>query len=198
VPKGLEESHTEPLALWVLTTMPPGANKTAVLNALKRLLDRWEKLTRDRMRRDVARVISEREVATKRIESLRIQAAKAKTADEREKLRAEIQQEMEDMHAELIPPQLIITTSITAEALEQLLVDHHERMAILSDEGGIFQTMCGQYSGDVANIDVYLKSHSGSSMRTNRAKRTAFLDKPALSFGMAIQPGIMAESAKTK
>ena len=196
-PKGIEEGYTEPLALWVLTAMPPGANKTAVLNALKRPLDRWEKLTRDRMRRDVARVFSEREVATKRIESLKIQAAKAKTADEREKLRAEIQQEMEDMPAELIPPQLI-TTSITAEKLEQLLVDHHERMAILSDEGGIFQTMSGQYTGGVANIDVYLKSHSGSSLHVNRAKRNAHLERPALSFGLAIQPGIMAESAKTK
>jgi len=190
-------SYTETLALWTLSALLSGANKTAVVNALKRALDTWEKLKRDRMRRDVARVSSEREVATKRIEALKIQAGKAKNAEDREKLRAEIQQELEDMPAELIPPQLI-TTSITAETLEQLLVDHHERMAILSDEGGIFQTMSGQYSGGVANIDVYLKSHSGSSMRISRAKRKAFLDRPALTFGLSIQPEVLVDSAKTK
>jgi len=196
-PYGAGFGYTEPLALWTLTALPPGANKTAVLSALAHPLNRWEKLARDRMRRDVARNASERDVAMKRIEALKIQAGKAKAADDRERLRAEIQQEMEDMPAELISPQLI-TTSITAEHLEQLLVDQHERMAILSDEGGIFQTMSGQYSGGVANIDVYLKGHSGSSMRTDRAKRKAHIDKPALSFGLAIQPGILAESAKTK
>ena len=87
-------SYTETLALWTLSALPSGANKTAVVNALKRALDTWEKLKRDRMRRDVARVSSEREVATKRIEALKIQAAKAKNAEDREKLRAEIQQEL--------------------------------------------------------------------------------------------------------
>ena len=58
--------------------------------------------------------------------------------------------------------------------------------------------MSGQYSGGVANIDVYLKSHSASTMRTDRAKRKAHLDKPALTFGLAIQPGILADTAKIK
>jgi putative DNA primase/helicase len=196
-PHGTGYGYTEPLSLWTLTALPPGTNKTAVINLMTHPLDRWEKLARDRMRRDVTRVSSMREVATKRIETLKIQAGKAKNADEREKLRAEIQQETEDMPAELIPPRLI-TTSVTPETLEQMLVDHHERMAIISDEGGIFQTMSGQYSGGVANIDVYLKGHSGSPLRVERAKRKAHIDKPALSFGLAIQPGILAESAKTK
>ena len=86
-------SYTETLALWTLSALLSGANKTAVVNALKRALDTWEKLKRDRMQRDVARVFSEREVATKRIEAIKIQTAKAKNAEEREKLRAEIQQE---------------------------------------------------------------------------------------------------------
>ena len=165
---------------------------------MKHPLDHWEKLARDRMRKDVMRVLSAREVATKRIEALKIQAGKPKTpTDEREKLRAEIQQEMEEMPAELFLPQLV-TSSITPEHLEMLLVEQHERMAILADEGGIFQIMAGQYSGGVANIDVFLKGHSGSSMRTDRAKRKAHLDKPALSFGITIQPGVLAEAAKTK
>ena len=196
-PNGGGYGYTEPLSLWTLTALPPGANKTAVINLLTQPLDRWEKLARDRMRRDVARVSSMRDVAAKRIETLKAQAGKAKSADDRERLRAEIQQETEDMPNELIPPRLI-TTSVTPETLEQMLADHHERMAIISDEGGVFQIMGGQYSGGVANIDVYLKGHSGSSLRVERAKRKAHIAKPALSFGLAIQPGVLAESAKTK
>jgi len=58
--------------------------------------------------------------------------------------------------------------------------------------------MAGMYSGGIASLDVFLQGHSGSPMRVDRAGRLAHLDKPALTFGLALQPGILADVAKTK
>ena len=77
------DSYTEPLALWTLSASPSGTRKTAVLNAMLGPLVHWEKLLRDRMRGEIAKVNAQRAVAKKRIERLQVDAAKAKDASER-------------------------------------------------------------------------------------------------------------------
>ena len=95
---------------------------------------------------------------------------------------------------ELRAPRLS-TGDVTPERLQALIAEHGERMTVLSDEPGIFQILAGQYSGGVANIDAFLQSHSGAPFRVDRAGREAHVDRPALSFGLMIQPGILAELA---
>ena len=188
------DSYTEPLALWSLSASPSGTRKTAVLNAMLGPLVHWEKLLRDRMRGDIAKVNARRAVAKKRIERLQQDAAKAKDASERESLTAEIQREETDMPEEIRAPRLF-TGDTTAERLQALLVEHGERMAVHSDEAGIFLIMAGIYTGGAANIDVFLQGHAGSPMRVDRAGRTAHVDQPALSFGLLLQPDTLAEVA---
>lgn len=188
------DSYTEPLALWSLSASPSGTRKTAVLNAMLGPLVHWEKLLRDRMRGDIAKVNARRAVAKKRIERLQQDAAKAKDASERESLTAEIQREETDMPDEIRAPRLF-TGDTTAERLQALLVEHGERMAVHSDEAGIFLIMAGIYTGGAANIDVFLQGHAGSPMRVDRAGRTAHVDQPALSFGLLLQPDTLAEVA---
>jgi putative DNA primase/helicase len=96
------------------------------------------------------------------------------------------------MPPEIISPRLW-TGDTTPERLQSLLVDHGERMAVLSDEGGIFEVMAGLYSDGRANLDVFLQGHAGQAVRVDRQSRTAHLDAPALSFGLAIQPTILAD-----
>jgi hypothetical protein len=55
--------------------------------------------------------------------------------------------------------------------------------------------MAGLYSDGKANLDVFLKGHAGSAVRVDRQGRTALVDNPALTFGLAIQPAILAEMA---
>jgi putative DNA primase/helicase len=189
------DEYCETLSLWTLSALPSGARKTAIIGALAGPLQRWEKLERDRLRPEIARVTSRRLVAKKRIESLTQQAAKAADAHEREQLRQQIEEEELATPDELRAPRLT-TGDVTPERLQNLIVEHGERMTVLSDEAGIFQVLTGQYSGGVANIDVFLQAHSGSSFRVDRASREAHVDRPALSFGLMIQPGILAEVAK--
>ena len=190
------DDYREPLALWTLTALPSGTRKTAVINALTEPLIRWEKLERDRMRAEIARAWAAREVALKRIEKLKMDAAKAKTPEERQLVQNEIQREREETPAEIFAPR-IFTGDITSERLQQLLVEQDERMTVLTDEAGIFGIMAGQYSGGTASLDVFLQGHSGTAMRVDRAGRLAHLDRPALSFGLALQPGMLTEAAKS-
>jgi len=188
--------YTEPLALWTLGTAPPGARKTAVLNALQAPLLYWEKLLRDRMRTEIAKVNAARAVAKKRIERLLQDAAKAKEPSERISIREEIEREENDLPPEIYAPRLF-SSDVTGERLQALLVEHGGRMAVLSDEAGIFQIMAGMYNGGAANNDVFLQGHAGSAMRVDRAGRFAHIDKPALSFGLLIQPATLTDVASS-
>lgn len=189
------DDYRETLSLWTLTALPSGARKTAIIGAIAAPLHHYEKLERDRMRPEIARTTSMRLVAKKRIESLTQQAAKATDANEREQFRQQIEDEELAMPAELRAPRLS-TGDVTPERLQNLIAEHGERMTVLSDEPGIFQVLGGQYSGGAAIIDVFLQAHCGAPFRVDRAGREAHVDRPALSFGLMIQPGILAEVAK--
>lgn len=190
------DDYTEPLALWTLTALPSGARKSAVIKALTDPLLHWEKLQRDRMRSEIARVFSARAVTKKRVERLLADAAKAKDDSERETVRLEIQREEEAMPAEIRAPRLF-TGDVTAERLQAMLVEYGERMAVLSDEAGIFLIMSGIYNGGAANLDVFLQGHAGTAMRVDRAGRYAHVDRPALTVGLAVQPATLADVASS-
>ncbi|AKH38219.1 MULTISPECIES: DUF3987 domain-containing protein [Nitrosomonas] len=192
-----DQSYSEPLNIWTLTIAPSGSRKTPVLNALTDPLKRWEKLTGDRMRRQIADVEATRSVIEKRIEKLKTKAGATDDEQERNKIRDEIRSEIEAMPDELKSPRLM-TGDITPEQLQVMLVEQHERMALISDEAGIFQILSGQYSGGIAILDVFLQAYSGSSVRIDRRTRQAFMEKPALTFCLMLQPGILQNAANDK
>lgn len=186
------EGYTEPLPLWFLGASVSGTRKTAVQSAALAPVVHWEKLRRDGMRVEIARANATRAVAKKRIERLLGDAAKAKNGDEREAIRAEVQREEENMPEEKRPPRLF-TGDTTAERAQALLVEHHGRMAIHTDEAGQLGVMAGLYSNGQANLDVFLQSHAGSPLRVDRAGRSAHVDRPVLTIGLLLQPDVLAE-----
>jgi replicative DNA helicase len=190
-------SYSEVLALWTLGVADSGARKSAVLGAMMAPLLGWEKRQRDRVRPEIAERESMRVVAAKRIERLKTEAARAKGNEEREAKRIEIQQELEAMPGELVAPRLF-TGDCTAERLQTMLAEHAGRMAILSDEGGIFGVMAGQYTGGRAYLDCFLQAYSGSPIRVDRGGRLAHIDRPVLSFGLLLQPDTLADVAKSR
>lgn len=196
-PWGEEDDYTEPLSLWTLTALPSGSRKTAVIGAMAGPLVYWEKLERDRLRSEIARAHSARLVAKKRIEKLTKDAVNAESDKERERIRKLIEDEENTMPPEIRAPRLF-TGDVTAERLQALLVEHGERMAVLSDEAGIFLIMAGMYSGGMASLDVFLQGHAGTPMRVDRADRCAHVDRPALSFGLALQPGVLSDVASSR
>jgi hypothetical protein len=56
--------------------------------------------------------------------------------------------------------------------------------------------MAGRYSAGIPNLDVYLKGHAGDPLRVDRRGRSPeFVDRPALSVGVAVQPFVLVKAA---
>lgn len=81
---------------------------------------------------------------------------------------------------------------VTTEKLTSVLSENNGTAAILSAEGGIFDMLSGIYTKNV-NIDVFLKGHSGDSIRVDRIGRNSeSITNPALTVLLAVQPSVLS------
>lgn len=186
------DGYSEPLNLWTATAMPPAARKTATYQAATGPLVEWEREEAARLAPAIKDTAIKRRVLEQRIGELEKKAAKTNDVAVRDALQQEITTLAHEMPNEIFAPRLW-TGDCTPERLQSLLADHGERMAVLSDEGGIFEVMAGLYTDGKANVDIFLKGHAGSAARVDRQSRTVNIDAPALSFGLAIQPTILTD-----
>lgn len=87
----------------------------------------------------------------------------------------------------------LIADDITSEQLVTLMSQNNERMVIISSEGGIFDVISGRYSDGKVNMEVYLKSLSGDTLKVGRRGRTETLHNPRLTMLLTIQPKVLNE-----
>ena len=90
-----------------------------------------------------------------------------------------------------IQPLKLFVDDVTAEKLASVLAENHSKAAIVSAEGGIFDILNGIYTKNV-NIDVFLKGHSGDTIRVDRIGRTSeSILHPTLTMLLAVQPEVL-------
>lgn len=187
------DNYTEPLNLWTATALEPGNRKTAVKDAMTIPLIIWEKEQAELHKDKIKETKFKRDINQKRIEQLKQHAARPEIeSTDREAYLREILEIDNNTPDEIHIPRLW-ADDVTPERLQCLMADHNERMTLLSDEGGIFEIMAGLYSNGKANLNVFLQGHAGSPVRVDRQGRTVTLQKPALTFGLAVQPDIIAD-----
>jgi hypothetical protein len=182
----VKPDYFEPVNIWTCVALPPGNRKTAVLGALTQPLLEWEDQQRILLEPIISKMVSEEQTLNAKINALRQKAGKSEGLNLKEILQYEAA-------LPLIPkmPQLW-TSDVTPENLGIIMAENDERMAILSDEGGIFDILAGRYSNGIPNLDIFLQSHAGSSVRVNRGSRSPlYLHKPALSLGLSPQPDVL-------
>jgi hypothetical protein len=191
-------SYREPLNLFVCPALDPGNRKTSVVAILTKPLRRWEQDQRAELAPIIREAESERRTAEKRIEHLRTKASKAEDSVER----TDLQREIDAVERELPPVPvmpLLTTDDCTPEHTATLLSHHGERLAIVSDEGGIFDIVAGRYSRGVPNLDVFLQAHAGSPVRVHRGSREPVdLQNPCLTIAISCQPYVLAEMGDNK
>lgn len=187
----VKPGYSEPLALWTLAALEPGSRKSAVFAQLTAPLLEWEADARKRLEPERARRESDNATLQARIARVRAEAAKAKPQDAR-KLEDELHR-LEGELADVPPVPRLWTDDTTPERLATLLAEHGGRMAVLSAEGGLFDTVAGlRYSGGIPNLDVLLKGHAGDSVRVDRkGQPPVFLASPAVTLGLAVQPEVL-------
>lgn len=187
-----KDDHYETLSLWTFSALDSGARKSAIVNVFKVPIASWEKDKKKSMGGDIAKTETTRKVELKNIDRLEAEAGKEADEIERLELITGISELREKIPEEKIPP-CLWTGDVTPETLQDMLAKHDEKMALLADEGGIFQIMGGLYSAGRANIDVFMQAYTGSPVRIHRQTRIVEIDNPALTFGLIVQPSILED-----
>lgn len=179
----------EPPNIYTIIALPPANNKSTVLDRCTTPLREWEIDQAIRMDSELKKQRSERLNQEKLIESKRTQAVKEKDPAERERLFREIN----ELEAQLPEPKQLpqlFANDATPESLALSVKEQGGRFAVISDEGGITETLSGLYTGGIANVDLILKGIDGGDLRVRRRDRSFDL-KPYLTFILVVQPQIV-------
>jgi hypothetical protein len=183
--------YREPLNLYELCALEPGERKSATLAACSKPLESWEEAKVRALSEEIRRAVSEVKTLEKTVERMRNLAARAKTSEDRQSLIKDIQ-ELEETMPKIPAPPRLIADDITPERAAGLLAENDERIAILSAEGGIFDILAGRYSNGVPNLDLFLKGHSGDSVRVDRKTGVpVILQSPAITMCLSPQPEVI-------
>ncbi|BCJ71223.1 hypothetical protein CS0771_07670 [Catellatospora sp. IY07-71] len=185
----------EQVNAYIAVIAEPGERKTPVYKALVRPLYQAEHNLQEEVRPMVEQEHARRDIAQRAAEHARAAAAKA-GPDRRDDLTAEALAAVLTAEQITVPtlPRLICDDH-TPEALVGLMAANGGRMAVISDEGGIFDTLAGRYSG-TPNLDPYLKGYSGGYMSSDRQTRAGeSIADPALTVGVMSQPSALRKFA---
>ena len=88
-------------------------------------------------------------------------------------------------------PRLFTSGDCTQEKLAEMMAENDEKIAILAEEGGIFDILGGRYSG-MPNIELIKQAYDGSDITVDRKKsKSLHLRNPAISAVIYCQPGVI-------
>lgn len=211
---------TEPITLYVAVALPPGERKSSVFDRMTAPLTEWEYQTQMAEYPQVAESQQELKELEKTVdkidEAVQKQAAKVREMrrshefppDEIRKAEGDLdtlRKEGVDARVQLQEhetryPMRLIYNDLTPEACAQALSQQKfERLAIMSDEGGVFDVLSGGRYADKLNLDVFLKGHSGNRIQIDRVGRDSeTIMRPMLTLGLAVQPSVLREIGKSK
>ena len=189
-----QQMWEEPVNIYVAVALPPGSNKSLVLKRCTEPLVEWERNEQARLEPVIKSQLSRRKSEELLIERARREAVKTKDVTERNKLFEQIVADEAALQSVLAMPQLF-ANDLTPEALATTLREQDGRLAVISDEGGIMETMAGLYTRGSANVDVLLKGIDGGHVRICRKNSESFNINPYLTLILLVQPQILQNMA---
>lgn len=182
----------EPVNTFTVVALAPGNRKSAVHAAMTAPVLDVEADLVEVARASVVEARTDRQVAEQTAANAK-QAAGRADPDQRDALRAEASAAAMVVESMVVPslPRLFCDDA-TPEAVASLLAEQGGRVAVLSAEGGIVDTLAGRYSGGVPNLDAFLKGHAGDPLRIDRKGRPPeYVRSPALTVSVTVQPSVL-------
>ena len=177
---------SEPLNTYCVIVLPPAERKSAVISLMTAPLEEYEQEVNRAMDAKIIESQMKKAVLEKERRMLedRVSKGKADTSELADKAK-EISAFQETQ------PLKLFVDDVTAEKLASVLAENHSKAAIVSAEGGIFDILNGIYTKNV-NIDVFLKGHSGDTIRVDRIGRASeSILHPTLTMLLAVQPEVL-------
>lgn len=177
---------SEPLNTYCVIVLPPAERKSAVMALMTAPLEEYEQEINSAMDTQIIESQMKKAVLEKERRMLEDKVSKGKAeASELADKAKEISEFQE------IQPLKLFVDDVTAEKLTSVLAENRSKAAIVSAEGGIFDILNGIYTKNV-NIDVFLKGHSGDTIRVDRIGRASeSILHPALTMLLAVQPEVL-------
>ncbi|WP_313896014.1 YfjI family protein [Streptomyces sp. YIM 98790] len=187
----------EPTNLFVVVALPPANRKSAVFAAVTGPLYEAEQRLRDARRAEIVEAQLTARLAQSAADKAAAKAAAA-SGEQRDVLVEEAVGLAQAAEAVTIPaePQLLADDS-TAETVSSLMAEQGGRISVMSAEGGIFDIIAGRYSG-APNMEPFLKGHAGDRLRVNRQSRREYIERPALTMGLSVQPQVLDDIARVR
>ena len=186
----------EPVNLYILVALPPANNKSLVLRKCTEVLDFWEFDQLLTVGPTIQKAKSQRRSEEAQIASIRARGAKETNPAKQAGLFQQASQLEQSLTQIPVKPQLYLNDT-TPESLTTAVVEQNGRLGIISDEGGIMETMAGLYSKGQSNYDLLLKGIDGGAVRLRR-KETDVSVYPYLAILLLVQPQVLQNMAERK
>lgn len=183
-----KDDWVEPLNLFANIIAEPSERKSAVLHATASPLDNYEVQYNAQNAARVEGCKMRRRILEKRQRAIEDKIAKGNAdASELDQIAQEIADFVEEK------PLRLYVDDITTEKLVSVMSSNNGRAALVSSEGGIFDTLAGIYTRNV-NIDVMLKGYSGDTIRVDRIGRESeSVMNPSLTVLLMTQPKVISD-----
>ena len=182
-----KDDWLEPLNGYFIVINPPSERKSAVESCIVRPLDAYEEQYNIQHAGAVEASKMQRRVLEKRQRALEDKVSKGQAdASEMDVIAKQI------ADFEEVRPMQLYVDDITTEKLVAVMGENKGRAALVSSEGGIFDTLAGIYTRNV-NIDVMLKGYSGDTIRVDRIGRESEnIMNPSLTILLMAQPNVVS------
>ena len=184
----------ESINIYLMIFLPPGSSKSVVLKHLLEPIKQWEKEARTKIAPIIKRQKSEAETKRLVIDKMRKDCCQSSKEERDHKIEEIIDMGKSLPEIERLPK--LFTNNVTPESLITELSENNNKMAIISDEGGVFENLSGLYSNGRANVDVLTKGIEGGDIRVKRNDFDIELN-PYLTLFFMVQP-VVLENMKNK
>lgn len=186
----------EPGNLYMLIIAEPSERKSPTMKEIMRPVFDYEREENERLAPDIAAYETKKKILKGKIENLtkNLSSLRKKKSDEKYLDMGDLetlQQELNEL--EEVTPVKLTVDDITMEALGKAMEQNHDRIGIVSTEGGFFNILAGRYSDNTV-IDLVLKGFTGdrfSQVRIGRKSQT--LNNPLITMLLYVQPVVIKE-----
>lgn len=181
----LYQDHAVPTNLYVMVILPPGERKSSAVS-----LTIWPYLDYEAQAAQVMdEAVTEYNVRRVVLEKA-ARAAEERAGKDGDSMDDAIQARRELNNLEPVYAPRFFCDDVSVEALTSLIA-RHGRIAHISAEGGLVDTLAGRYSNS-PNLDAVLKAWGGERILVDRKGRAPErIDNPALTIGLCIQPDVL-------
>lgn len=195
----VKPDYHETLTLWVCNAMESGNRKSPVISKISEPLREIEKSMAQEVKKQRSEIEERNFAHTEAIKNSRNAITKIQKGKKNKFLSSDeidielnnIENEKEKLEDLPSLPQLT-TSDSTPEGIVRLLKENSGYIGILSDEGGILDTINGRYNNNIPNLDVFLKGYSGDYVSVNRMHNDPIsVDSANVAFGISPQPSVL-------